>query len=85
MNGKTMRVLSYLSFVLGFASVLGAIAMWSLSLGESPDRIGHAERFGIFVGLWAPTFFGLAACLRVYAAGDVAGAAPIAGRVEHAA
>ena len=38
------------------ASVVGSIAVWSLT-GESDPA--HAERFGIFVGLWAPTLMGL--------------------------
>ena len=38
------------------ASVAGSIAVWSLT-GESDPA--HAERFGIFVGLWAPTLMGL--------------------------
>jgi hypothetical protein len=25
----------------------------------SPDDAAHAERFGIFIGLWAPTLMGL--------------------------
>jgi len=24
-------------------------------MGDEPEQIAHAERFGIFVGLWAPT------------------------------
>jgi hypothetical protein len=40
---------------LGIASIGGSIAIWNLRRlsGDS----AHAERFGIFVGLWAPTFF----------------------------
>ena len=48
---------SKLCFVLGFASIIGSIAIWILSKGDAPETIAHAERFGIFVGLWAPTFF----------------------------
>jgi hypothetical protein len=38
-------------------SILLSIAVWLLVRGE--DRAG-AERFGIFVGLWAPTVMVLA-------------------------
>lgn len=48
-----------LCFVLGFASILGSIAIWFLAGGQAPETQAHAERFGIFVGLWAPTFFSL--------------------------
>jgi len=40
---------------LGLASIGGSIAIWNLRR-LSGDK-AHAERFGIFVGLWAPTFF----------------------------
>lgn len=46
-----------LMYVLGFASVAASIAIWNLKKG---DDVAHAERFGIFVGLWAPTFFAIA-------------------------
>ena len=45
------------SHVLGFASVGASIAIWNAKKGEDN---AHAERFGIFVGLWAPTFFAIA-------------------------
>ena len=45
-----------LMFVLGFASVGASIAVWNAKKGNDP---AHAERFGIFIGLWAPTFFAI--------------------------
>lgn len=53
MNEKT---LSTICFYAGFISIAASIAIWFLS--KNPDN-AHAERFGIFVGLWAPTFFTL--------------------------
>jgi len=44
-------------FWASLASVAGSIAVWSLTGDSDP---AHAERFGIFVGLWAPTLMGLA-------------------------
>ena len=44
--------------VLGFGSILASIAIWRKAK-ESSDA-NHAERLGIFIGLWAPTFFVLA-------------------------
>jgi hypothetical protein len=55
-NSKIIKQLSTLCFILGFASILGSIAIWFLTGGTTPDSTAHAERFGIFVGLWAPTF-----------------------------
>jgi hypothetical protein len=42
--------------VLGFASIVGSIAIWYFTGGKSVEAQAHGERFGIFVGLWAPTF-----------------------------
>ena len=55
-KSKHLKQLSNLCFFLGFASILGSIAIWFLTGGTSSDTVAHAERFGIFVGLWAPTF-----------------------------
>ena len=49
--------------VLGFASVFASIATWRTAKGSGDSA--HAERFGIFVGLWAPTFFALAGQVAV--------------------
>jgi len=51
------QILSKLCFVLGFASIIGSIAIWYLTGGQATETQAHGERFGIFVGLWAPTFF----------------------------
>lgn len=57
MKPAQLRLLSKLCFILGFASIIGSIAIWFLTGGTGADTQAHAERFGIFVGLWAPTFF----------------------------
>lgn len=63
-NSTLFKNLSSLCFVLGFASIIGSIAIWFLTGGELAESKAHAERFGIFVGLWAPTFFALSGRLR---------------------
>ena len=63
MSASMWRVLSNICFVSGFFSVLASIAIWFLS--KEPD-LAHGERFGIFVGLWAPTFFALSSRLDRY-------------------
>jgi hypothetical protein len=45
-----------LMYMLGLASVGASIAIWNAKKGTDD---AHAERFGIFVGLWAPTFFAI--------------------------
>ncbi len=57
MESKNLASLSKACFALGFASILGSIAIWFFTGGTDPVTMAHAERFGIFVGLWAPTFF----------------------------
>lgn len=56
MNSNQLKQLSLLCLVLGFASIAGSIAIWYLTGGKSLEAQAHGERFGIFVGLWAPTF-----------------------------
>ena len=56
MNSNQLKTLSLLCLVLGFASIAASIAIWYLTGGKTPDLQAHGERFGIFVGLWAPTF-----------------------------
>ncbi len=57
MNPRQLKLLSHICFYLGFASILGSIGIWYWMSGDNADAQAHAERFGIFVGLWAPTFF----------------------------
>ena len=47
---------SEICFWASLVSVAASIATWTLMGGDS----AHAERFGIFIGLWAPTLMGLA-------------------------
>ncbi|QJW95193.1 hypothetical protein [Frigoriglobus tundricola] len=54
MSTSALRILSNVCFVAGFVSIVASILVWFLS--KAPDD-AHGERFGIFVGLWAPTFF----------------------------
>ena len=48
--------------VAALASIVGSIATWRAA--KNSGDVAHAERFGIFVGLWAPTFFALADALQ---------------------
>lgn len=55
MNPSICRTLSTLCFQAGIFSILLSIWIWWFLNGDSPDEQAHAERFGIFIGLWAPT------------------------------
>lgn len=70
MSSSTGRALSNICFVAGFVSVVASIAIWFRF--KEPDP-AHGERFGIFVGLWAPTFFALSSRLDQHAAAEVTG------------
>ncbi len=47
-------------FAASLVSVGASIVVWVTADGDP----AHAERFGIFVGLWAPTLMGLANYFR---------------------
>lgn len=55
-----MIAASWICFVMSLVSIIGSIAIWNIKKGEDAEQRAHAERFGIFVGLWAPTFLGIA-------------------------
>ncbi|ULH15343.1 hypothetical protein MF271_15590 [Deinococcus sp. KNUC1210] len=55
--------------IAGFASIIASIVIWAAQGGQASkaEEKAHGERFGIFVGLWAPTFFILANRLELAA------------------
>ena len=56
LTARTTSTLSAACVALGGASIIASIATWAAARGETSEQIAHAERFGIFIGLWAPTF-----------------------------
>ncbi len=72
MKATQLKQLSQVCFFLGFASILASIGVWFLTGGTSPETQAHAERFGLFIGLWAPTFFILSNRFDRYAEKDAA-------------
>jgi hypothetical protein len=74
MSKENLVILSVTCAVLGFLSILGSIYIWARVkfpvADGTPDSTtsvavaARAERYAIFVGLWAPSFFALAAFLR---------------------
>jgi len=49
---RNLNITSSMVYSASLASIVLSIAVWSMRRG---DDAAHAERFGIFVGLWAPT------------------------------
>ncbi len=60
-KGSALSIIRPLCLVFGLLSIVASIAIWNIA--KEPDP-AHGERFGIFVGLWAPTFFILASHFR---------------------
>jgi len=58
-------LLSIILAALGFISIVGSIFIWNIKKGETAEEKAHAERFGIFIGLWAPTFFAIAVLTKL--------------------
>ncbi|MFN0129684.1 MAG: hypothetical protein ACKV19_23715 [Verrucomicrobiales bacterium] len=57
MKSAQLKLPRKLFFIIGFESTIGSIAIWFHTGGTSSETQAHTERIGIFVGLWAPTFF----------------------------
>lgn len=55
MNPRTCKILSTVCFQFGLFSILLSIGIWWFLTSDDPEQSAYAERFGIFVGLWAPT------------------------------
>lgn len=51
---ESLYLLSDISLVLGFVSILGSILAWFSAKSTDPAK---GERSGIFIGLWVPSFF----------------------------
>ncbi|AIA06609.1 hypothetical protein [Streptomyces noursei] len=70
------------AFNAAFASIGLSFASWIISAKAEARGIERADRWGIFIGEWAPTFFGLGLALAHYEREDiitpdkVTGAAP---------
>ncbi|GAB4452519.1 MAG: hypothetical protein OHK0029_03600 [Armatimonadaceae bacterium] len=50
---RQIGLTSDMAYLASAASIALSIASWYM---EKDKDTGHGERFGIFVGLWAPTF-----------------------------
>jgi hypothetical protein len=52
LSTDNLKLLSEVSLAAGLLSIAASIATWVSK--KDQDR-GHAERFGIFIGLWVPS------------------------------
>lgn len=58
-------VTSDMMFTAGFVSIAASILSWVVSSRKEDAGRDRADRWGIFIGEWAPTFFALGVGLRV--------------------
>ena len=62
-----MGIRSEHAYMAAMASVGLSFLTWTASLKVEPvGGLARADRWGIFVGEWAPTFFGLGVALSHY-------------------
>ena len=53
-NRENLRLLSDVCLYLGCLSIIASVATWFTAARENR---AYGERFGIFIGLWVPSFF----------------------------
>ncbi|MCW1250670.1 hypothetical protein ODZ83_10905 [Acaricomes phytoseiuli] len=53
------------AYLAGFGSVAVSFASWLLSRAKPDDSKAQSDRWGIFVGQWAPTFFAIGVALKL--------------------
>lgn len=56
---------STMMYAAGFASIGMSVAAWFTSRNIESRGIARADRWGIFVGQWAPTFFALGNAMQI--------------------
>lgn len=52
------------AYLLGFASIGLSFTSWLISRGKKSDDKAQSDRWGIFIGHWAPTFLTLGIALK---------------------
>jgi hypothetical protein len=65
---KIMRkagITSPMLYTAGMASIGLSVASWWMSRNVESAGLDRADRWGIFVGQWAPTFFALGNAMRM--------------------
>jgi hypothetical protein len=53
------------AYAAGIASIGLSYASYFISRGKSGDSKAQSDRWGIFIGHWAPTFFALGIALKL--------------------
>ena len=53
-NKENLKMVSDVCLYLGFVSIVASVVTWFTA---SRENRAYGERFGIFIGLWVPSFF----------------------------
>ena len=62
---RKASISSSMCYTAGFVSIGLSVASWVMSRNVESRGIDRADRWGIFVGTWAPTFFALGNAMRM--------------------
>jgi hypothetical protein len=62
---RGLGLTSDLAYVAAVASIGASVAAWTMSRNMEDAPGEKADRWGIYVGLWAPTFMALGNALKV--------------------
>lgn len=60
-SGKATRAFSAICAILGFISIIVSLSVWFYGAMDAAVEEATTERLSLFVGLWPPTFFAMAA------------------------
>ena len=60
-----LGVRSEWAYIGGFASIGVSLASWAISRNKTGDSKAQSDRWGIFIGHWAPTFMALGVALKL--------------------
>lgn len=62
---KDVGLTSNHMYAAGFASIGLTVVAWAASAMKPSDSRDQADRWGLFVGEWAPTFFAIGVALKL--------------------
>ena len=62
---RNLGITSDVAYLAGMASIGASILAWSLSARMEDAPGEKADRWGIYVGLWAPTFMALGNAIKI--------------------
>ena len=54
------------AYTAAFVSIIVSLISWITGRARAATDNAGSDRVGIFIGHWAPTFFGLGVALRLY-------------------